>query len=124
MTSADQTPEPANAEFLNKYTAMMVSVWKDENEERKLLADPRQFAIDAGLPVAEGETVRLERGQVDGLFTSEQLVDDWNGTEHVLHVPEAPLIDLSELDERELEAVAGGLSESKVNIIVACVVNV
>jgi hypothetical protein len=123
MTTAGQTPEPAEAEFLNKYTAMMVSVWKDENEERKLLADPRQFAIDAGLPVAEGKAVRLERGQVDGLFTSEQLIDDWNGPEHVLHVPEAPLIDLSELDERELEAVAGGSSEAKVNIIVACVVN-
>jgi len=123
MTTDGQTPEPADADFLNKYTAMMVSVWKDENEKRKLLADPRRFAIDAGLPVAEGKAVRLERGQVDGLFTAEQLLADWNGAEHVLHVPEAPLIDLSELDERELEAVAGGSSEAKVNIIVACVVN-
>jgi hypothetical protein len=121
MTSEGQTPTGAEADFLNKYTAMMVSVWKDENEESKLVADPRQFAIDAGLPVAEGETVRLERGQVDGLFTKEQLIDDWNGAEHVLHVPQAPLVDLSELDERELEAVAGG-SASSVNIVVACVV--
>ncbi|GIE91019.1 hypothetical protein [Actinoplanes regularis] len=124
MTTAGQTPEPVDAEFLNKYTAMMVSVWKDENEERKLLADPRQFAIGAGLPVAEDKAVRLERGQADGLFTAEQLLGDWNGAEHVLHVPEAPLIDVSELDERELEVVAGGNSDSSVNVIVACVVNV
>jgi hypothetical protein len=122
MSTEDQVPN-AEAEFLTKYTGMMVSVWRDENEERKLLADPKQYAIESGLPVAEGDSVRLDRSQVDGLFTKEQLLDDWNGTagEHVLHVPAAPLIDLSELDERELEMVAGG-SESSVNIIIACVV--
>lgn len=122
MSTEGQTPDAAQAEFLNKYTSMMVSVWKDENTERRLLADPRQFAIEAGLPVTDDRPVRLERGQADGLFTPEQLIGDWNGAEHVLHVPQAPLIDLSELDERELEAVAGGSNEASVNIVVACVV--
>jgi hypothetical protein len=122
MSTDGRNPEAADNDFLTKYTAMMVSVWKDENEERKLAADPRQFAIAAGLPVADGKPVRLERGNVDGLFTKEQLVDDWNGPEHILHVPAAPLVDLSELDERELESVAGGAADSSVNIVVACYV--
>jgi hypothetical protein len=112
------------AEFLVKYTELMVSVWRDEAAERALLADPKQFAIAAGLPVGAGESVVLDRSQADGLFTKEQLLDDWNSaaSRHILHVPSAPLVDLSELDERELESISGGVAS--VNIIVACVVNV
>jgi len=111
------------SEFLVKYTELMVSVWKDQDAERALTADPKQFAINAGLPVGAGDTVELDRTSNEGLFSKEQLLGDWNAsaTRHILHVPSEPLLDLSELDERELEAVAGGVS--KVNIIVACVVN-
>jgi len=122
MSNGEITPNSTD-EFLQKYTELMVSVWRDENEERKLVADPKQYAIAAGLPVAAGATVVLDRSQTDGLFTQAQLLDDWNTTagRHILHVPDAPLIDLAELDERELESVAGGTVD-KVNIIIACVV--
>ncbi len=114
-----------NEDFLRRYTDLMVTVWRDEDEERKLLADPKAYAVAAGLPVREGATVLLDRSQTDGMFTPDQLVDDWNSVEnrHVLRVPEAPLVDLAELDERELEAVAGGIAPPKGNNVnIACVV--
>jgi hypothetical protein len=106
-------------DFLKKYTDLMLAVWRDENEERKLVADPKQYAIEAGLPVAAGAEVVLDRTQTDGLFTRDQLADDWTATpnRHILHVPAAPLVDLAELDERELEGVAAGA-----NYVIACYV--
>ena len=109
-------------DFLSKYTANMGKVWQDEAEEQKLLADPRQYAIEAGLPVAHGAEVVLDRGQTDGLFPASQLVADWTATpgRHLLHVPNAPLVDISELDEKELETVSGGAAAPVV--VIACYV--
>lgn len=113
-------------EFLSKYTTIMGKVWQDEAEERKLLANPKKYAIEAGLPVSPDAEVVLDRSQADGLFASAQLVDDWNSTpgRHILHVPAAPLVDLSELDEKELETVAGGGASAEAPVvIIACYVS-
>jgi hypothetical protein len=116
--------EIQNDDFCTRYTALMVSAWHDEAIERRLLADPRAEAVAAGLPVHPGAAVVLDRSQPEGLFTKAGLLQDWNDTtgRHVLHVPAAPLIDLNELDEQELELLAGGSSEAITIVIVVCII--
>jgi len=111
-------------DFIARYTSLMLSVWKDGEAERRLMDDPRAAAVAAGLPVRPGATVTLDRGQPDGMFARDTLLDDWNADprRHVLHVPAAPMVDLGELDDRELEAVAGGSNEAINIVIVLCVV--
>ncbi|MCU7723843.1 hypothetical protein ODJ79_08970 [Actinoplanes sp. KI2] len=117
-----ETPD-ANDDFIARYTTLMLAVWSDAEAERRLAADPRAEALAAGLPVLPNATVALDRSEADGLFTRQKLVDDWTADprRHVLHVPAAPMIDLDELDERQLELIAGGVSDVNV-VIVACVV--
>ena len=112
-----------NDDFTARYTTLMLSVWNDADAERRLLADPRAEAIAAGLPVQPGAAVVLDRSQPDGLFAKSRLVRDWTADprRHVLHVPAAPLVDLAELDDRELELIAGGSAD--VNVVIGlCVV--
>jgi hypothetical protein len=113
-----------NEDFIARYTSLMLSVWKDGAAERRLLADPRAEAEAIGLPVRPGATVTLDRSQPDGMFTRQTLVGDWNAdpARHVLHVPAAPMLDLGELDDRELEAIAGGSNEAVTIVIVLCIV--
>jgi len=117
------TPDD-NDDFIARYTRLMLSVWSDPEAERRLLVDPRAEALAAGLPVRPGAAVTVDRGQPDGMFTRETLVGDWSAgpEQHVLHVPAAPMVDLDELDERELELLAGGASEAVTVVIVLCVV--
>ncbi|MET0426108.1 MAG: hypothetical protein ABW046_19725 [Actinoplanes sp.] len=116
--------DDANDDFTTRYTTLMLSVWNDADAERRLLADPRAEAITAGLPVLPGATVVLDRSQPDGMFARSYLVDEWTADpqRHVLHVPAAPLVDLRELDDRELELLAGGVADSVNVVIVLCVV--
>ncbi|WP_436528705.1 hypothetical protein [Actinoplanes sp. HUAS TT8] len=97
--------------FVRKYSELMLGVWRDDAELTKLLADPTKYATEAGLPVDAGATVTLDRGQKESLFTKDEVIGDWTKTpgQHILHVPETPLVDLSELTDDQLETVAGGL---------------
>ena len=115
---------PHADDFIARYTTLLVAVWNDPEAERRLLADPRAEALAAGLPVQPDATVVIDRSQADGRFTRETLVEDWTADprRHVLHVPAAPMIDLDELDERQLELISGGSSEAVNVVIVACVV--
>jgi hypothetical protein len=113
-----------NTDFIARYTTLMLSVWNDAEAERRLVADPAAEALTAGLPVMPGAVVVLDRAQPAGMFSKETLVADWTADprRHVLHVPAAPLVDLDELDERELELLSGGSAESVNVVIVLCVV--
>jgi len=116
----------ANDDFIARYTTLMLSVWNDADTERRLEADPRAEALAAGLPVQPDATVELDRSEAEGLFTRQKLVADWTADprRHILHVPAAPMIDLGELDDRQLELIAGGVSDAINVVIVACVVAV
>ncbi|WCN79483.1 hypothetical protein [Micromonospora sp. LH3U1] len=110
------------ARFVTKYSELVTAVWRSDEELQRLLADPTAYATAAGLPVAAGATVEVDRAQPATLYTKDQIVADWAGTPglHVLHVPEVPLVDLNELTEAELETVAGGVApvaDNNVNII-------
>ena len=96
--------------FVRNYSHLMLGVWKDDSELSRLLADPTGYATEKGLPVASGATVTVDRSQPESLFTKDQVVADWTKTpgRHILHVPEAPLVDMGELTEEQLETVAGG----------------
>jgi hypothetical protein len=104
--------------FLDDYLQVMGLAWRSEAEEARLVADPTAYAIQNGLPVEAGAVVKLDRTQPDSIFTAEQLVADWTATpgEHILHVPAEELISEAELDEAELETVAGG------TVVIACYV--
>jgi hypothetical protein len=106
--------------FIRSYSQVMTGVWTSEAEERRVEADPTAYAIEKGLPVTPGSTVRLDRSQPAALFTHDEIVEDWTRTPgiHVLHIPETPLVDVNELTEAELDAVGAGMAESNnINII-------
>jgi hypothetical protein len=104
--------------FLDNYLLLMGTAWRSEAEEAKLIADPTTYAVEKGLPVEPGAVVKLDRTQPDSIFTAEQLVADWTAKpgEHILHIPADELITEADLDEAELETVAGG------TVVIACYV--
>ena len=106
-------------EFLDKYLVVMGAAWRSESEEASLIADPTAYATAKGLPVEQGSVVRLDRSQPSGLFTGDQLIQDWTATpgEHILHVPAEELVSEADLTEGELETVAGG-----VTVVISCFV--
>ncbi len=100
-------------EFLNAYYKLLIRSWNDPQEMAKLLGDPTGVAVQAGLPVAEGASVRVDqhdnpRGHND---IEDQIRDFAKGAvdgEHVLYVSPQPLIDLAELTDDEIAGVQGG----------------
>jgi hypothetical protein len=102
--------DPATAQFVNAYTSLLIAAWTDEAVAEQLAADPTAYAIQRGLPVAEGAVVQVDDSPHDGLFTLEEVMTSWNATPgvHILHVPATPVIDLDELDEADLEAISAG----------------
>ena len=99
---SDATPN----DFDRKYSALLVAVWRDDAELARLLADPTAYAVQAGLPVAEGATVTVDRTQPEGLMTRTEIAEAWS--RHVLRIPEQPLSSLEELTDAELDEVAAG----------------
>jgi len=110
MTDVEHT------EFTRKYVDLLVKVWRDEDEHRRIVADPTSYAIEAGLPVAPGDVVVLDRSQLEHLPTREAVMAKWNesATTHVLIVPETPLIDTAELSEAELD-LAAAMADNNTN---------
>ncbi len=106
-------------QFANTYLLLFNKLWADEAEITRLRANPRQYAIDAGLPVDADRQIRVDETEMDGLYTVDQLVGDWNDTAgvHVLHAPPAPSFDPAELTDAELDTVSAGA-----NNVIACYV--
>jgi hypothetical protein len=97
-------------EFLRAYSSLLSTVWGSDEELARLMADPTAYAKDKGLPVADGSTVRVDRTPHEGLLSKSEIVASWTETPgaHVLRVPPTAPIDLAELTEAELDAVAAG----------------
>jgi hypothetical protein len=111
-------PQEMSPEFIGAYTSLLVAAWTDENERAQLLADPAGYAAAKGLPVEQGSVVRVDDTPHDGLFTQDEVLAAWSSTpgEHVLLVPATPVVDLDELDEADLEAIAAGTAPVNVNV--------
>ncbi|WP_432967398.1 hypothetical protein [Dactylosporangium sp. CA-233914] len=111
-----------HTEFTRKYVDLLVKVWRDEDEHRRLVADPTAYAIEAGLPVAPGDVVVLDRSQLEHLPTRTDVMSKWDegATNHVLVVPETPLIDTAELSEAELDLAAAVADNNVSNNISLC----
>ncbi|WFE22197.1 hypothetical protein O7621_02160 [Solwaraspora sp. WMMD937] len=115
-------PQEFDARFGAKYSELVTAVWSSDEELQKLLEDPTAYARRAGLPVEQGATVIVDRAQPSTMYTKDEIMADWNSApgRHVLHVPETPLIDPSELTESELDAVAAGRApedDNNINIV-------
>jgi hypothetical protein len=111
--------EKYGKEFVQAYVSLMGDVWRSEAEETRLLADPTAYAIEKGLPVDPGATVRLDRTQPDGLLKSSEVVRDWTASPgtHVLHVPAEEIISEGDLSDTDLELITAGNT-----YVIACVV--
>jgi hypothetical protein len=98
--------------FIEKYSMLLLSAWRDEASMASILADPTTAAQNFGLPVDAGAVVKADRTQPENPYTKAETIRDWTATPgvHVLHLPEQPMVDVSELTEAELESVAGALA--------------
>jgi hypothetical protein len=98
----------ATQEFAERYSALLLSAWRDETVMAAVLDDPARAAVEAGLPVQPGATVRVDLSQPETFFTLDEVVQEWTATpgEHVLHLPPDPMIDMSELADAEVDEIA------------------
>ena len=104
------------AEFVNAYTRVLITAWSSEDFSSRLGQDPKATLAEAGLVIPAGGTVEIVRTVTEG--SSEASLDSqvelWEtgiaGGHYVLYVPETPQIDMAELSEGDLDAVAAGLT--------------
>lgn len=91
--------------FLDRYRSLILSTWQDETVRDGVLADPTRAAIEAGLPVEAGSTVRVDPSRSQEFLDGDQILRDWTATAgtHLLHLPEQPAFDPSELTELDVE---------------------
>jgi len=104
------------AEFVNAYTRVLITAWASEDFSSRLGQDPKATLAEAGLVIPEGGTVEIVRTVTDGApeASLDSQVELWEtgiaGGHYVLYVPETPQIDMAELSEGDLDAVAAGLT--------------
>lgn len=104
------------AEFVNAYTRVLITAWSSEDFSSRLGQDPKATLAEAGLVIPAGGTVEVVRTVTDGSpeASLDSQVELWEsgiaGGHYVLYVPETPQIDMAELSEGDLDAVAAGLT--------------
>jgi hypothetical protein len=106
------------AEFVNTYTRVLITAWSSEDFSRRLAQDPKAALAEVGLNIPADAAVDIVRTVTEGspeasLDSQVQLWETGLATgRFVLYVPETPQIDMAELSEGDLDAVAAGLSVS------------
>ena len=104
------------AEFVNAYTRVLITAWSSEDFSSRLGTDPKATLAEAGLVIPAGGTVEIVRTVTDGSpeASLDSQVELWEtgiaDGHYVLYVPETPQIDMAELSEGDLDAVAAGLT--------------
>jgi len=101
-------------QFVNSYTRALISAWSSEAFAARLDSDPKGALAEAGLEIpADGDVVvvrTIPEGREEGNLDLQ--VNYWDigkATGHYeIHIPETPQIDMAELNEGDLEAVAAG----------------
>jgi hypothetical protein len=109
------------AEFVNTYTRVLITAWSSEDFSNRLAESPKIALAEVGLSVPAEADVEIIRTVTNGSpeATLDSQVSLWEtgiATGHYeLYVPDAPQIEMAELSEGDLDAVAAGLS-----VTVAC----
>jgi hypothetical protein len=104
------------AEFVNTYTRVLITAWSSEDFSNRLAQDPKAALAEAGLAIPADASVEIVRTVTEGsseatLDSQVQLWETGLATgRYVLYVPETPQIDMAELSEGDLDAVAAGLT--------------
>ena len=101
----------ARAQFVRSYTKLLTGAWSDEAFASRLQANPGDVLAESGFDLPAGADVEIVRstGGAGDLDEQVKLWEAGNTSGHyVLYVPEVPQIETAELDESELDAVAGG----------------
>ena len=103
-------PEALGAVFIRNYSLLLAAVWGNEAEAARLTRDPTAYASSKGLPVDPGAVVRVDRTPREGLFLKDEVIADWTATSgvHILHVPDAPAVELEDLNDADLDSVSAG----------------
>ena len=101
-------PEELGSTFIRNYSLLLAAVWGSESEAAKLIADPAAYASSKGLPVDPGAVVRLDRTPHEGLFLKDEVIADWTASPgvHILHAPAAPVVDLRDLSDADLDSAS------------------
>jgi hypothetical protein len=116
-------------EFNERFGNLLLRAWTSEDYVDTLLSDPRRALAQVGLGVPITTEVVVER-RSDPAGTGSEDVGEavirrqhqyWlraveSGRLH-LYVPEVPEVDLSEMEDSELDFIAGG----RTNVRVCCV---
>ncbi len=106
------------SQFINNYTKLLIAAWSDESLSDRLVLDPKGVLAQFGLAVPDDAKVEIVRqippdhGEPNEDFQINLWEEGQTSGYYELHVPQTPQIDMSEIDESELEAVAGGWSIS------------
>ncbi len=102
------------AEFVNAYTRLLITTWSSDEFAAKVDTDAAGALRECGLELPAGATVELVRiipeGEHEGSLDVQ--IEAWErgqATNHyTLHVPDTPQVDMAELTEGDLDAIAAG----------------
>jgi len=105
-------------EFVNAYTRALITAWSSEDFSQRLAQDPKAALTEVGLNIPAGAQVELIR--TIPAETGEASIDTqvalWefglSTGRYELHIPETPQIEMAELSEGDLDAVAAGLANN------------
>jgi hypothetical protein len=100
-------------EFEDRYQELLMRSWTSEDFTTTLLSEPAQALSEVGLGVPSGTAVTITRemrGEGDVAEQYHMFADGIEKGEVLIVVPEVPPLDVGELSENELSAVAGGTS--------------
>jgi len=104
------------AEFVNSYTRVLITAWSSEDFSNRLAQDPKGALTEAGLTIPANAQVEIIRSVTESSpeASLDSQVQLWEtgiaSGRFVLYVPETPQIDMAELSEGDLDAVAAGLT--------------
>jgi hypothetical protein len=104
------------AEFVNSYTRVLITAWSSEDFSSRLATNPKAALAEAGLTIPANAQVEIIRSVTESSpeASLDSQVQLWEAGiasgRYVVYVPETPQIDMAELSEGDLDAVAAGLT--------------
>lgn len=103
------------SQFVDAYTRLLITTWSSEEFANRLTSDMQGALTEVGLEVPATATVERIREVPDGKQQTERggldvQVAEWErGLEtghYYLYIPDTPQVDISELNEGDLEGIA------------------
>ena len=109
MDLADRTA------FVNSYTALLASVWSNDEVARRLAADPLTMLQSCGLELPAGSELVIisDESITQSSETLEAAISRWEygytSGRFELLIPRSPFIETRPLDDDDLDRIVGGL---------------